>query len=145
MISPTPRWLAAFHESGHCVIALALGNQVAEVEVRDDGGGLCRQGPPVRIADQLRAERFYIITCAGQIAAARRFGAIGRSGSGSDYCLLRERTSFDDSERGALWRIAERLVERNWPAVCLIAQELHRAGRLDRRQIIELLSARAAA
>jgi hypothetical protein len=40
---------------------------------------------------------------------------------------------FDDAKRAAVWRITERIIERNWAAVCLIAQALYREGRLGRR------------
>jgi hypothetical protein len=131
--------LASFHESGHAVVAWALGNLVEEVWIRDDGAGLCRQGPPLGLDEGVRWERFYISTCAGGIAAARQFGPVGFRGTDGDYCPLREHTAFDSPERRALWKIAERLIDDNWWAVVLIARALHREGRLDRRRIIELL------
>jgi hypothetical protein len=85
------------------------------------------------------AERVYVTTVAGQIAAARKFGFIGFANCWSDYTLVRERTAFNASERQALWRAAEGHIERNWAAVCLLARALYRDGRLDRRRIIELL------
>jgi len=138
-MSPSSRWLACFHEAGHCVAAWALGNHVAEVEIEDNGAGHCRQGPTLGLAENIRWERFYISTCAGGISAARQFGPVGFRGTDGDYCLLREYTAFDESERRALWKIAERLVDRNWPTVTLIAKALHAEGRLDRRRILNLL------
>jgi hypothetical protein len=139
MSSPSPRWLAAYHEAGHAIAAWAVGNRVAEIAIRDDGGGHCQQGPPIGIDQRIREERFYISTVAGGIAAARRFGPVGFRGTDGDYCLTRTLTSFDASERHALWQTAERHIDSNWSAVCSIAQALHREGRLDRRRIIELL------
>ena len=138
-MSPSPRWLACYHEAGHCAVALALSGEVAEVWIKDNGGGLCRQKPRMRLAERAWAERFYCVTIAGQIACARRFGEIGFSGSASDYCLCREHTRFDEDERRTLWVNTEQLVECNWRVVCLIARALYCEGRLDRRRIIELL------
>jgi hypothetical protein len=126
------------------VTAWALGNEVAEVWVRDNGSGNCKQGPPVGLADAIRRERFFISTVAGGIAAARRFGLIGFRGCASDYSLLRG-YAFDESERRALWKIAERTVEQNWAPVCLVARALYIEGRLGRMRIGELLTVRAAA
>jgi hypothetical protein len=75
-------------------------------------------------------------------APVRRCPECGLRGTDTDFCLLFEHTAFDRSERAALWRRAEQLVERNWAAVCLIAEALHREGRLDRRRILELLQPR---
>jgi hypothetical protein len=111
----------------------------AEVEIRDDGGGLCRQGPPPGLDEEIRWERFFISTASGGIAAARQFGLVGFGGTAGDYCLLGKHTAFDSSERSALWKIAEQLVERNWWAVVVIALALHREGRLNGRRIVELL------
>jgi hypothetical protein len=111
---------------------------VEEVWINDAGGGLCRQGPPIGLADAIRRKRFFISTVAGGIAAARRFGFVGWRGCASDYSLLRA-YAFDESERRALWKIAERTVEENWASVCLLARALYVEGRLDRRRTIELL------
>ena len=84
------RLLAAYHESGHAVCSLVLDNCIAEIEIGDDGGGRCLEGPPVGLDSWTKSERFYIVTCA--------------------YCLARERTQFDDWERAALWRITEKII-----------------------------------
>jgi hypothetical protein len=139
MGSPDPRWLACYHEAGHCVAAWALGNHVAEVEIEGNGAGHCKQGPPIGLPQRIREQRFYVSTVAGGIAAARRFGPIGFRGTDGDYCLTRSLTAFDASERHALWQAAEGHIDRNWRAVCLIAHALYREGRLGRRRIIELL------
>jgi hypothetical protein len=143
-MSPTPRWLASYHESGHCVVACALGNRVAEVWIRDDGAGGTRQGPFAGLDEWTRAERFFIITNAGKVAAARRFGRpAGFSGSSGDYILLREYPlQFDADERAALWQRTEQLVEAHWPAICRLAWVLHDEGKLGRKRILELLQPR---
>jgi hypothetical protein len=107
--------------------------------------GIASKGPPKGLPQKIREQRFYISTVAGGIAAARRFGGIGWRGTDSDYCLTRSLTAFDESERAALWRIAEGHIERNWPVVCLLARALYCEGRLDRRRLVELLAVRAAA
>jgi hypothetical protein len=139
-MTPSPRWLASFHEAGHVVVATVLGNRVAEVWIRDDGGGLCRQGPSVYLNERTRAVRFHTVTVAGKVSAARQFGPIGYSGSTGDYLIAREYPiQLDEGERRAVWRLAERIVVENWSAIDRVARALHREGRLDRKRIIEIL------
>jgi hypothetical protein len=65
---------------------------------------------------------------------------VGYTGAAGDYCIAREYpVQLDAAERRAVWRIAEGIIERNWPVVCLLAKALHREGRLNGRRIIELL------
>jgi hypothetical protein len=116
-----------------------MGNSVAEVEIEDNGAGHCKQGPPMGLPQRIREQRFYVSTVAGGIAAARRFGPIGFRGTDGDYCLTRSLTTFDESERHALWQAAEGHIDRNWTAVCLIARALYVEGRLGRRRIADLL------
>jgi hypothetical protein len=72
-----PRLIAAYHESGHIVAALVLGNRVTEAQINANRGGLCRECPPAHLDERTKAARFYIITCAGRIATMRRFGPAG--------------------------------------------------------------------
>jgi hypothetical protein len=48
-------------------------------------------------------------------------------------------SKLTDSQRAVVWERTGQIISDHWPAIERLAQELHRAGRLDERQILDLL------
>jgi hypothetical protein len=110
------RRCVAFHESGHCVVAVTLGYPVSWAWISDFAGRMSC-APPQSERDQT------IILLAGTIAQHRV--APGSPLSRSDFRLLADLPA--DHYRAA----AERLVDQNWHLIEDVAAALLELGEVS--------------
>ncbi len=149
----------AHHEAAHAVVAVRLGIRLEYVSIApepaehagqdgargtvaelptDEARGLVerlnRPGPfqaeagdPMSVGDRVR------FALAGPAADRRHLGRsdIGGRGDLATAQWLRDRVGFSEDEFARLEEYAEAMVERDWPAIEAVAQELLRVVRLS--------------
>jgi ATP-dependent Zn protease len=143
----TPEYdeVAAYHEAGHAVVALALGRAVHGVSILPDreNAGLCEFRKPVFRPSEDWLEREILIALAGLAAEARFTGAYAWDGAARDvqyaHSLAVQRAGERRAERleRRLLSKVEHLLARpeHWRAVELIAAELMRRGEISGRAV----------
>jgi len=152
-MTPKMRRSAAYHEAGHAVIGIVLRLNVRSAEVQETDGRVGQtlhtsmghrydgDWPP---AHRIRREILGLL--AGAFAAKVADGRFDHRGARYDYdtvvdFALHLAGSGDDASR--LIRRAEEqtraLVERHWPAIVTVADELMRVGTADRAFLVASL------
>lgn len=135
----TDREATAHHEAAHCVVAMALGVEVAEcsIEGNEEAEGWVKTG-------ECRLGNWVLVALAGACASLR----IGQGLEGSEVdleavlSLLRERMGMAPTERslGPLTADCLALVERWWPQIEEVAWMLLAAptGSLSPEQLADI-------
>jgi hypothetical protein len=129
---------------------LRLGMRV-QVTIDEAGGGHCRTVQALRPPEgdsfaALRARGAitdYLVVAMAGIVASGRTG--GLDGCGGDIQNIRHKlATIEDRQKVALLRearaAAERIVNRYWPIITILAEQLHSRGSLDHGEIIEILA-----
>ena len=163
-VTPPELRASAYHEAGHAVAHFARGRRIDRVSIvpDEDGGSLghvrgrilldtekWRAG--IREFDTPRerraAEDTIIAALAGPIAEAKLTGRRNRAGAAGDYervgDLLDALDDGDDAVAAAhlnfLEVLAAQLIDRYWPLVEVLAEELLARGTLSGSAVREVL------
>ncbi len=144
MLSDDLEGLAAVHEAGHTVAALALGCEIARVSIGARGAGNTRMGLPRSRRDAVS------ILLAGTASEAL---ALGRahlelaqveqqySGAGVDLALARLRChGVPGLPIEVAWRETIDLLSARWPAVELLAAVLKAEGEVGGRRAAAIVA-----
>jgi hypothetical protein len=140
------RVLAVYHESGHCVGALRQGLLIEGVDVDQRGGGRTRaiDDPQAPCGERDALRRFCVMALCGSAAIRKLTGR-------DDDCAhddlreverriailpVGERQAFLIEARAA----AQRIVDRDWNLLNVLARHLHRCGALDRIDVSNVLN-----
>jgi hypothetical protein len=136
--------LACFHEAAHVLVALEAGCQVGDVMVTPRGGGNAQIRLPARRRDAV------MLRLAGAAGEALALGldvdfeeaAARCEPAALDFALARLDALAGRGEAlPALWRQTIDLVERRWPVVVALAEELQQAGIVSGARAVSILSA----
>lgn len=123
----------AFHEAGHCVVAMYLGCRVRAATIRpdDDCRGLVsfvqRSVPPLSVRQDIA------ISCGGPLAQWKFSGMRDDRGAFADDLALASAYSWQDFQAGAL--LALDILQKRWAAVRRIARLLLASGTIDGRVV----------
>jgi hypothetical protein len=156
--------IASIHEATHTCFNYYTGRGVFSVELDGDGGGRFRahagdtRAPtltgaeaPIKVAVDSDSKLEWCSLLVGQIApliAQRRYG--GRASDGICWhdiltvdrilsCISSSPAEQHDM-RAEIERKARRFVTLHWPAILRLAHALYRGGRLDKYEVIDVLS-----
>lgn len=142
------RTVAAFHESGHAVIALAMGFKVVRVAVDYSGGGECAANFERETISMMQTAAKLCFLLGGPAAAARVEGMDVDENdprNAVDFAQIRklvaeyhaEHEDFTPADplKSGFYSLgkkrASEILARCWPAVCELARELVRAGNVS--------------
>jgi hypothetical protein len=143
-IAPAPdaRTIGAYHESGHALVAVALGQKVQRLSVNSDGTGLCRVSQPSTAGNRKALLNYCAVACAGSIAASKLTGE-NRWSMGDHKNIERKLGEVDVREAVSIMhearKLATRIIDENWGSVRDVARQLHRRGELSRVDVANLL------
>jgi hypothetical protein len=144
-----PRWTRALHEASHAIVALCLRQLVPLVEIDDPNRSQCYTYDPQPGLDRQRVKRSCAVWYAGAHACKFAFGTADGCGANGDFAdAKRALDTLPVADRRVVardaWMLSKRLVLLNEHAIHLLARRLNDAGRLEFRQILDVLYGRPA-
>jgi hypothetical protein len=144
VINYDPRWARALHEASHAIVALCMRQVVPTVAIDDPERSYCARFDPQAGSARDRIKRSCVFWYAGAIMCELTFGTADGCGANGD--IADARRALDtlpiaerrEVARGA-WLLSKRLVFLNEASIHALARQLYQTGRMDFRQILDLL------
>jgi hypothetical protein len=145
----TLRELAAVHEAGHVLAALANGSQVGPVSIGPRGGGVTRIRSSYLARTSVNAYALQRLSGAAAEAVLLGLGHLGFSevsrrceGAAVDFSRARARVGLGaDAFLAREWPRVVAFVRRRWGAVEALASALEREGTIDGSRALEIVRA----